>query len=115
MEKLTSILLFVLLVSQTGARSKKTERTNNVYIAARTDGLEGAGTKIDPFDGSTSTKLDAMLRSISNGTTVHFGPGTFESAGFADDSDNIGFTIKPGCKYVGAGTDRTSFKVVAAS
>jgi hypothetical protein len=112
MEKLTPILLFVLLVSQAGARSKRTERTNNVYIAARTDGLEGAGTKIDPFDGSTSTKLDAALRRISNSTTVHFGPGMFLTAGYRDDDPTAGFSVKRNCKYIGAGRDVTTLKVL---
>lgn len=115
MKKLISILLLVLLVSQTSARSRQTEQTNNVYIAARTDGLEGAGTKTDPFDGSTSTKLDAVLRRISNGTSVHFGPGAFQTAGFQNDSDSLGFSVKPRCKYAGAGASVTRVTVVTAT
>ena len=44
----------------------------NVWIAIRTDGVQGTGTQNDPFDGSTQAKLDAlmnampMLVSISN-------------------------------------------------
>src|SRR5947209_6783619 len=93
----------------------KIGQTKNVYIAIRTDGSEGDGTLRNPFDGSTSTKLDAVLRGISNGTRVHLGPGTFETAGFSDDSSAIGFSVKPSCKYIGAGPDQTTIRLAAAS
>jgi hypothetical protein len=43
---------------------------------------------------------------------VHFGPGTFQSAGFRDDDPNGGFSVKPKCRYVGAGPDVTILKVL---
>ena len=33
----------------------------NVWIAYRTDGVNGTGTQNDPWDGSTATKLDTVL------------------------------------------------------
>jgi hypothetical protein len=43
---------------------------------------------------------------------VHFGAGTFQSAGFRDDDPNGGFSVKPKCRYVGAGPDVTTLKVL---
>jgi hypothetical protein len=102
------ILLFLVLGIPPGIAG----RSKDVYIAAHTDGSGGNGTLRNPFDGSTSAKLDAMLRRISNGTTVHFGPGTFQSAGFRDDDPNGGFSVKPKCRYVGAGPEVTTLKVL---
>jgi hypothetical protein len=46
---------------------------------------------------------------------VHFGAGTFQSAGFSDDSPSVGFSVKPGCKYVGAGPRQTAIQLASAS
>ena len=121
MIRLISISLFVLTtmhVASAGAispASAKTDRPKDIYLAIRTDGLTGSGTKYDPYDGSTATKLDNVLRTISNGSTVHFGPGTFQSAGFQNNSESSGFYVKPMCHYLGAGRNRTTIKVVAAT
>ena len=88
------------------------KRTNHVYIAIRTDGSAGDGTRRNPFDGSTSTKLDAILREISNNTVVRLSSGTYLTEGYRDDDPEAGFSIKPGCKYIGAGFDKTTLKVL---
>jgi len=103
-----AILLFLILGIPPGMAG----RSKDVYIAAHTDGSGGNGTLRNPFDGSTPAKLDAVLRRISTGTTVHFGAGTFQSAGFRDDDPNGGFSVKPKCRYVGAGPDVTTLKVL---
>jgi hypothetical protein len=103
-----AILLFLVLGIPPGMAG----RSKNVYIAAHTDGSGGNGRLRNPFDGSTSAKLDAVLRRIAAGTTVHFGPGTFQSAGYRDDDPNGGFSVKPKCRYVGAGPDVTTLKVL---
>ena len=103
-----AILLFLALGIPPGMAG----RSNDVYIAAHTDGSGGNGTLRNPFDGSTSAKLDAVLRRIATGSTVHFGPGTFESAGYRDDDPNGGFSVKPKCRYVGAGPNMTTLKVL---
>src|SRR5205807_9713422 len=60
--------------------------TQEIWIAARTDGQAGSGTQTDPFDGSTMSKFDALLGSFGPYTTIHLGPGTFRSA--ASDQNN---------------------------
>jgi hypothetical protein len=106
-----AILLFLILGIPPGMAG----HSKDVYIAAHTDGSGGNGTLRNPFDGSTSAKLDAVLRRIATGTTVHFGPGTFQTAGFSDDSASIGFSVKPKCKYVGAGPTKTTVRLASAS
>jgi hypothetical protein len=106
-----AILLFLIL----GILPSMAGRSKDIYIAAHTDGSGGNGTLRNPFDGSTSTKLDAVLRGIANGTRVHLGAGTFQTAGFSDDSASIGFSVKPKCKYVGAGPTKTTVRLVSAS
>src|SRR5215469_15159255 len=102
-----AILLFLIL----GILPGMAGRSKDLYIAAHTDGSEGNGTLRNPFDGSTAAKLDAVLRRIANGTRVHLGPGTFQTAGFGDDSASIGFSVKPECKYVGAGPTKTTVRL----
>jgi hypothetical protein len=108
MKERIAILLFLVV----GLAPAMAGCTKDVYIAAHTDGSGGDGTRRNPFDGSTSAKLDAVLRRISTGTTVHFGAGTFQSAGFRDDDPNGGFSVKPKCRYIGAGPDVTTLKVL---
>ena len=54
--------------------------TREVWIAVRTDGVAGSGTQLDPFDGSTMAKFDALMSSISPSTEIHLGPGTFRTS-----------------------------------
>ena len=118
MKKLICIaLLFSTMhvVSSTDtAGVPKVPPKKDVHIAIRTDGALGSGTKIDPFDGSTSAKLDALLRGLANNTTVHFGRGTFHTDGFQNCSGHLGFTVKPGCKYRGSGRDITIIQLMTA-
>ena len=109
------VRLAILLFLVVGLPLSMAGRTKDIYIALRTDGLVGEGTLQNPFDGSTPTKLDAVLRRIANGTRVHFGPGTFQTAGFSDDSSSVGFSVKRGCKYIGTGMSRTTIQLTAAS
>jgi hypothetical protein len=104
-----TIVSSALFPSASGART----RGNNVWIAVRTDGLPGSGTVADPYDGSTEAKLDPILRGLANGTVVHFGPGTFLSKAFQDGSSSVGFSVKPGCRYIGAGRDLTTFRITS--
>ena len=57
----------------------------NVWIAYRTDGIKGSGTLSDPYDGSSATKFDQLMRdlaALSDATRVNLGPGVFETNGF---------------------------------
>src|SRR3989304_462604 len=61
-----------------------------VWIARRADGLAGAGSEADAFDGSTATKLDALMRDdtkLPEYTTIHLGPGEFETMGWPVKTD----------------------------
>jgi len=95
--------------------ASKVGQTKKIYVALRSDGLGGSGTKLDPYDASTAAKLDNILRAISDGTTIHFGPGLFLSNGFQDGSSSLGFYVKPGCRYIGAGESQTTFRVMSTS
>jgi hypothetical protein len=82
----------------------------NVWIAYRTDGVTGTGTQNDPWDGSTATKFDALMNGVSVNTTVHLGPGTFQTSGYADGLSG-GWQPKSAMKIVGSGIDVTTLKL----
>jgi hypothetical protein len=52
-----------------------------VWVALRTDGQAGSGTVTDPFDASSSQKLDALFAKFTDeygdNITIHLGPGAF--------------------------------------
>src|SRR5690242_16247275 len=81
------------------------------WVDYRTDGNAGSGTETDPFDGSSQSKLDALLNSFPPFTTVHLGAGTFLTNG----SGSGGWQPKSGQRVVGAGIDDTFLKLVNAS
>lgn len=82
-----------------------------VWIAARTDGVKGSGTETDPYDGSTAARFDALMQSIPANTTVHLGPGTFETKG----SGPGGWAPKSGQKLFGSGMEVTILRLVNAT
>jgi Right handed beta helix region len=79
-----------------------------VWISARTDGLPGAGTQADPFNGSTQAKFDGIFLSyMKAGTTsiaFHIGPGTFSAKG----AWGGGWAMLDGWHIIGAGKDQTT-------
>lgn len=83
----------------------------NVWIAYRTDGVKGSGTQSDPYDGSSATGFDSLMRGFSANTAVHLGPGTFETEGFYEGiGSSNGWQAKAGMKLVGSGVDVTTLK-----
>ena len=86
----------------------------NVWISYRTDGVAGTGTQNDPYDGSTATKFDAVMNGLSANTRIHFGPGTFQTNGYADGVGG-GWQPKAGMKIVGCGIDVTILQLAATS
>src|SRR6266480_3953398 len=86
----------------------------NVWIAYRTDGVKGTGTQNDPYDGSTATKFDAVMNGLFANTRIHFGPGTFQTNGYADGVGG-GWQPKAGMKIVGSGVDVTTLQHAATS
>ena len=72
-----------------------------VWIAPRTDGQSGRGTNPDPYNGSTATRLTALMNNVVHANTVmHFAAGNYHVSNL---------TLKPGVKLLGAGKDVTNF------
>ncbi len=85
-----------------------------VWIAKRTDGVKGSGTASGPYDGSTATKLDALLNSIPANTHIHIGADTFETNGYAD-GETTGWQPKAAMKIEGSGIGVTTLKLVGTT
>jgi hypothetical protein len=85
-----------------------------VWIASRTDGQKGSGTEDDPYDGSSQSALDSLLGTFAPNTTVHLGPGNFQTQGFASGVIG-GWQPKSGQRILGAGYEQTILKLVNAS
>src|SRR5690349_22696687 len=85
----------------------------DVWVAWRTDGVKGSGTANDPYDGSTQAKFDAVmiLFAAQSKVTVHLGPGTFETNGYADGASGT-WQARPGMKVIGSGMEVTTLKLV---
>ena len=108
---LTAAFCISHVSSQTFAIDNIPSRTpRDVWISADRGNRQGRGTRSDPYDGSTAAKLDTILRNIGVNTTVHFGPGAFETVG---SGSGPGFHPKSGCKYIGAGMAVTTIKLAA--
>ncbi len=78
-----------------------TSPPHEVWIAFREDGYLGTGTQEDPYDGSTQARFDAVMNGISENTTIHLGPGIFETHGGMVWHPRNNWTIS------GAGIDAT--------
>ena len=72
-----------------------------VYLAARADGRDGAGTATDPFDAGSQEKFDQRFASFGSNTAIHLGPGTYHTKG------RNSFEVKPYWKIRGAGYEVT--------
>src|SRR5213594_1547785 len=87
----------------------------NVWIAVRTDGIQGSGTTPgDPFDGSTQPRFDAVMQTIAaqfpaKKVAIHLGPDTFETKGYPNTG---GWQIKAGMRILGSGIQLTTLKLV---
>lgn len=79
-----------------------------LWIAVRTDGQPGTGTIIDPYDGSTAAKLDALMNSYQStyGIVWNFGEGEFQT-----DAAHTWY-IRRDWVMQGRGMDRTTLKMV---
>ena len=87
----------------------------NYYIARRTDGAAGSGTREDPWDGSTQAKFDTAMSTVPPNSTIFLGStydnGTdhpFETKGFANGS----YLPQSGQRIVGSGIGVTTIKLV---
>jgi hypothetical protein len=80
-----------------------------VWIAVRTDGHAGKGTKADPYDGSTQVKFDALMAQTSKipatNADIHLGTGTFQT-----NMATRGWMVKSGWQISGAGMYLTTLQ-----
>lgn len=84
-----------------------------IYVAKRTDGAKGSGTLNDPFDGSTTELFDGILSNLNTtnvGITVHLGPGTFKTKGYADGVSGCWEALS-NMRIIGAGADITTLQM----
>jgi hypothetical protein len=98
-----------------------------VFIAQRSDGLPGSGNAYDPYDGSSATKFDALLRGWAHTNTANLalciGPGIFETRGYFDHypgnfgktGSKGGFSIGDNWKILGSGQNQTTLRLVDLS
>ncbi len=53
-----------------------------VWFAIRSDGQQGRGTHDDPCNGFDRDQFDEFMKNaVPENTTIHFGPGVFQTHG----------------------------------
>ena len=84
------------------------------WVARRTDGQAGTGTKSDPLSANTPERFDQLMNSFGPLTMVHLGPGIFQNRGYYDGGafTGYGWLAKPQMHIVGAGKDVTTLQLV---
>jgi hypothetical protein len=96
---------------------REDERPNTPF---QSDGLPpvsrpSMGKINDPFDASSPSLFAAVMNSFGENTTIHLGPGIFQTFGFNDDAESIGWAPRSGQRLLGAGMNATVLKVVGAT
>ena len=92
--------------------------SRDIYLAIRTDGKKGSGTKLDPFDcggasaGVQAIKLNALLTTYQPNYTFHYEAGTYYTSGWLYKQRQ---TAGSRCKHFGAGIDKTIIKLMGAA
>jgi hypothetical protein len=105
---LAAISLFISIVSFAGQVPKV---PREVWIAVRTDNQSGTGTIVDPYDGSSQVKFDAVVADGTKtpaDTHIHLGPGTFHT-----DAQHT-WTVRNGWTVQGTGMYQTIVQVDGA-
>lgn len=83
---------------------------NTYYLAPRTDGIAGDGSRINPFDASTPIKFENLMNSFPPYSNIILLKGTYRTRG---TYSNVGigmpggFSIKEGWTISGEGIDET--------
>lgn len=109
MSLLDSLLEDTLLASELESPLKE------VYLAIRTDGNDGNGTRLNPLDASTALKFDAVVAAHrAPNLGVRIGPGLFRTQG-ADTNAVHPLMIASGMRIVGSGMYNTTLRLTAAS
>src|SRR4051812_17862894 len=68
-----------------------------------------------PTASSRNTLRFVSMRGITEKTTIHIGPGIFETQGLAEGQNPPpGFRVQSGQRILGAGMGLTTLKLVAA-
>lgn len=83
-----------------------------VFFAIRDPDETGTGTEVDPYNGYSQASLDERLAGLSEYTTIHFGPGVFQTRGLGALA--TGWRAKSGQRIVGAGMHATVLRLVGA-
>jgi hypothetical protein len=99
--------------------------TAEIWLAIRTDGMLGTGIPSDPYDASSPSLFDTLMDNFGNNTTVHLGPGIYQTRGYAPGTyyhhdathpgPQVGWVPRSGQKIIGAGIDVTVLKLVDAT
>src|ERR1043166_7138123 len=89
------------------------ETKKEVWLALRRDGERGTGKATNPYDASGPTLFSNLMNSFQENTTIHLGPGIFQTFGYNYEDDRR-WSPKSGQRIVGAGMYITTLKVVGA-
>src|ERR1051326_7105136 len=81
------------------------ETRKEVWLALRADGALGSGSAQDPYDSSSPGLFDDRMNSFQANTTIHLGPGVFQTRG------STVWNPKSGWRFIGAGIDATIIKL----
>ncbi len=66
----------------------------DTWVAIRAAGTgAGSGTQMDPYDGSTATKFDALMRNMAANACVHLGLGPVDAGRAWDHSIGAGAAL----------------------
>lgn len=109
------LLFLLLLLGSYGARAAVSvaqyNPTNLFTIGYRSDGIAGRGTVTDPFDGSTSNKLDTLLNNAPINADIYILPSTnvYLTGG------SYGWHIKSGQRLRGGGLGATTLRLIAST
>ena len=86
--------------------------SKEIFVAIRN--VSGTGTRLDPFNASTPSALDAILSDPQyENTTIHFGPGVFRTTGFGGFGSNA--IAQSGQRLIGSGMFATILQLVDAT
>lgn len=84
------------------------------WVALRADGERGTGKIDDPFDASSPALFSSVMENFGTRTTIHLGPGIFQTFGYNFLYASDGWQVKSGQRIIGAGMNATTLKVVGA-
>lgn len=87
----------------------------DVFFAVRSDSAPGAGTADNPYRANEAVDFDALMNDAAKtpeNTTIHLGPGTFKTSGYAP-SNTHKWSPRSGQRIVGAGMGVTTLKLTS--